>query len=548
MKQTIKGFLATVILAFVSLGAYAQVTTSSISGRVTDDKGTVAGAAVVLTYTPLGVNYYSVTDNNGCYRINSITPGGPYVLKVEMLGYKNVEINEIYSPLGENNIVNVELSEESLALDALVFTADASDSGMNHSRSGVATTISQRVMSSLPTVQRTMNDVMKLTPQASSTSAGFAIGGGNYRSSYVTVDGAAFNESFGLGSNLPANGAPISLDALEQISVNITPFDVRYSGFTGGAINAVTKSGTNEWHASVYNYYNSGKLKGRKVADQEVAYVHSLNNTTGVSVGGPIMKDKLFFFVNFEYSLDEVPGSEYVAQTTENPDWAPGSSVNRPTVAFMNDVRSYLKKTYGYDPGRYQGYSLSTPDWKLLARMDWNINENHRLNIRYSHTMNKTSEEPSSSFSPLSNIYNRKVAGRLSQYAMGFESNRYFKERNFMSLAAELNSRFGNNVNNLFRVTWSHQNEPRSFVGGDFPTVDILGEPLPSTSENPKAKDVKTVLTSFGPDPFTYGNLVDVQTASPLQRRMPEFSWIRSRLRVRTILRSSSLRRSRSAV
>lgn len=512
MKQTIKGFLTAVILALVSLGAYAQVTTSSISGCVTDQQGGVAGAAVVLTYQPSGVNYYSVTDEKGFFRINSINPGGPYVVRVEMLGYKQVDIKDVYASLGENNVVNVELQETSLSLDALVFTADGADSGMNIERSGVGTTISQRTMASLPTVQRTMNDIMKLTPQASATSAGFAVGGGNYRSSYVTVDGAAFNESFGLGSNLPANGSPISLDALEQMSVNITPFDVRYSGFTGGAINAVTKSGTNEWHASLYDYYNSGYLKGRSVGDQDVAFVKSLNNTTGLSVGGPIIKDKLFFFVNFEYTLDEVPGSEYVAQTTADPNWAPGTSVNRPTVDFMNGVRDYLIKTYGYDPGRYQGYSLSTPDWKLLARVDWNINDNHRFNIRYSHTMNKTSEDASSSFNPLSNIYNRKQAGRTSQYAMGFESNRYFKERNFMSLAAELNSRFGNNVTNVLRVTWSHQNEPRSFVGGDFPTVDILGEPLPSTAAEPKPKDVKTVLTSFGPDPFTYGNLVDVQT------------------------------------
>lgn len=510
MKQTIKGFLTIVFGVVFTVTAFAQVTTSSISGYVSDKNGDVAGAAVVATYTPSGTVFYSVTDSRGFYRLNSIIPGGPYEIKVELLGYRTAVVNNVDAPLGDNLIINVSLEEQSLSLDALVFTADATDSGMKTANAGVGTTVSQRTMSSLPTVSRTMNDIMKLTPQASSTSAGFAVGGGNYRSSYVTVDGAAFNESFGLGSNLPANGSPISLDALDQMSINITPFDVRHSGFTGGSINAVTKSGTNEWHASVYNYFNSGDLKGVKVGDEEVAYMKSLNNTTGVSVGGPVIKNKLFFFANFEYALDEVPGSEYVAQSADDPNWAPGTSVNRPTKEFMDGVRSYLKRKYDYDPGRYQGYSLSSPDWKLLARVDWNINDNHRFNIRYSHTMNKVSNDPSGSFTPLRNIYNKKAGSRTSQYAMYFESSRYFKEYNFMSLAAELNSRLGNDVNNVLRVTWSHQNEPRSFVGDVFPTVDILGPSVESLSS--KDYEKKTVLTSFGPDPFSYGNLADVQT------------------------------------
>ena len=215
------------------------------------------------------------------------------------MGYRPMEYNGLYAPLGETTNQNVELQVEALGLDAAVFTADGLQSGMNINRAGVGTSISEQTMTALPTVSRSMNDVMKLTPQASSTTNGLAIGGGNYRSSYVTVDGASFNNAFGIGSNLPAGGAPISLDALEQMSVNITPFDVRHSGFTGGAINAVTKSGSNEWHASVYNYYNSDKLKGSKVGDADVKVSESLNNTTGFTVGGPFIKNKLFFFAIF---------------------------------------------------------------------------------------------------------------------------------------------------------------------------------------------------------------------------------------------------------
>ena len=504
MKQTIKCFIAAVVAMFAVVSAYAQVTTSSFAGRISDEQGVVEGVAVIATHVPSGTNYYSTTDKNGTYRINSVTPGGPYTVKVEMLGYRPMEYNGLYAPLGETTTQNVVLQVEALGLEAAVFTADGLQSGMNINRAGVGTSISEQTMTALPTVSRSMNDVMKLTPQASSTTNGLAIGGGNYRSSYVTVDGASFNNAFGIGSNLPAGGAPISLDALEQMSVNITPFDVRHSGFTGGAINAVTKSGSNEWHASVYNYYNSDKLKGSKVGDADVKVSESLNNTTGFTVGGPIIKNKLFFFANFEYAADVTPGSSYRVRDNENQEWGGKTNYVRPTRAFMEEVKAYLAKEYGYNPGRYEGYSLSTPDWKLMARLDWNINDNHKFNVRYSQTMNKYSSSPSSSVNPINpNPYNRNTYGRTSKYAQFFESSRYFQEQNFISLAAELNSRFGNNASNVFRVTWSHQYEPRSFVGDLFPTVDILGE---------KVNGEKTVITSFGPDPFTYGNLRDVQT------------------------------------
>ena len=510
MKQTLKSFVAAFVAMFVSVVAFAQVTTSSISGRVADSDGVVAGAAVIVTHTASGTNYYTITDKNGAYRVNAVTPGGPYSVKVEMLGYRTVEFTGVYAPLGEVLTLNAKLDVEALGLEAAVFTADGLESGMNVNRAGAGTSISEKTMSALPTVSRSMNDVMKLTPQASTTTNGLSVGGGNYRSSYVTVDGAAFNNAFGIGANLPAGGAPISLDALEQMSVNITPFDVRHSGFTGGAINAVTKSGSNEWHASVYNYYSSDLVKGYKVAGEDVTKSDALSNTTGVTVGGPIIKNKLFFFANFEYAMDVVEGSSYRVRANESEAYGPGTSLVRPTQAFMEEVKTYLKSAYGYDPGRYQDYSLSTPDWKIMARLDWNINNDHKFNIRYSQTMNKYSSNPSSSISPLSSsVYDKNVYGRTSQYAMYFESSRYYQEQNFMSLAAELNSRFGNNASNMFRVTWSHQNEPRSFVGDLFPTVDILQK---VDTDNDGTPDTNAVLTSFGPDPFTYGNLRDVQT------------------------------------
>ena len=508
MKQAFKCFAAAFIGIFVSVAMYAQVTTASFSGRVADQEGPLPGAAVIAVHTPSGTQYTSISDKNGNFRFNGITPGGPYTITVEMLGYRTAETVGLYAPVGENVVVNFDMETEVLGLEAAVTYAYAANSNMNVDRAGAGTAVSERTMDALPTVSRSMNDIMRLTPQASVTSNGLAVGGGNYRSSYVTVDGAAFNNAFGIGSNLPAGGAPISMDALEQMSVNITPFDVSQSGFTGGAINAVTKSGTNEWTFSLYNYFTNDQLQGDRVGDIQLTNSQSLSNTTGISLGGPIVKNKLFFFVNFEYSADNVPGSDKIASEGDGmvgANWAPGTNVARPTATFLDEVRTYLMDTYNYDPGRYQGYSLSTPDWKLMARIDWNINKDHRFNIRFSHTDNKYSSDPSSSVNPIvPNPYNRSAYGRTSDYAMYFESLRYFQEQNFTSLAAELNSRFLDGmVNNMFRITWSHQNEPRSFVGDNFPTVDIL---------YPADNGDKAVLTSFGPDPFTYGNLRDVQT------------------------------------
>lgn len=508
-----KKFAFLILSIFATLSLSAQVTTSNISGKVTDVKGeALVGATVVAIHTPSGTQYGAVVDIDGNYRLLNVRAGGPYTVQFQMLGYQTVEQQGLQAALADNLVLDATLKEESIGMDAVVVAVDGANSSMNSQRSGSMTSVSSKQMAVTPSVSRSMNDIMKLTPQASATSNGLAIGGGNYRQSYVTVDGAAFNNAFGIGGNLPAGGTPISLDALEQISISITPFDVRQSGFTGGAINAVTKSGTNEFKATVYDYYQDEALKGAHygVTDETGMYKRlnknkQINNTTGVSVGGPIVKDKLFFFANFEYDMDETPGSIYEARADENAEWGQGTTNNRPTVAQMEEIKKFLMDEFGYDPGRYQGYSLSTPDWKLVARLDWNINKNHSINARFSTTRNKYSSNPSSSISPLKGAnYDKNTYGRISQYAMYFESSRYFQEQNFTSVAAELNSRFlDGRLTNTLRGTYSHQYEPRSFVGDPFPTVDILQDLEDGT---------KAVFASFGQDPFTYGNLRDVST------------------------------------
>lgn len=509
-----KSLSLSLLAALFVVSSYAQVTTSSFGGRISDKDGAVAGVAVVAVHQPTATTYYGITDKNGNYRISNVAPGGPYTVTVQSLGYRKVENQNLYAPLGETVLVDATLEDESMSLEAAVFVAESGLSNMSIRRSGAGTSVSQSTMEALPSVSRSMNDVMKLTPQAASTTSGLAVGGGNYRSSYVTVDGAAFNNAFGIGSNLPAGGSPISLDALEQMSVNITPFDVRHSGFTGGAINAVTKRGTNEIHASAYDYYSSQDVRGKKVEGTALNPSDFLENTVGVTLGGPIIKNKLFYFVNGEYTSNITPGSSKVVSSATgvnaDPAFVPNTDVVRPTKEFMETVLNTLSTKYGYNPGRYQGYSFSTPAYKVMARLDWNINDNNKMNVRFSHTHTMDSNSPSSSVNPISpNPYDRDTYGRTSTYAMYFESSRYYQERNFTSLAAELNSRlFEGKANNMLRATWSHQNEPRSFVGANFPTVDILE----NYTDTATSTTNKAVLTSFGPDPFTYGNLRDVNT------------------------------------
>lgn len=501
-------FLLLSVLAYGSLSA--QVTTSGMNGTVVDEEGQpLVGATVIAVYTPSGTRYGISTDRNGRYSLQGLRAGGPYSVTVSYVGCRSVEFTDVNLPLGETVTRDAYLIPAT-DLEAIVVTADGRNSAMNANRAGAVTSISEEEIRLMPSVSRSMNDIMKLTPQASTTTSGLAIGGGNYRQSYVTVDGAAFNNAFGIGGNLPSGGTPISLDALEQVSVAVTPYDVRQSGFTGGAINAVTKSGTNQLKISVYDYYKSDALQGEKYGDdQKLKLNEMLSNTLGVSIGTPIVKDKLFLFANFEYDWNTNPGTERLARDDDSQEYGKNSQYNRPTVGQMEEIRSFLSEKYGYDPGRYQNFSVKTPGWKLMARMDWTINRNHALNVRFSTTHNKYSAAASSSTNPLSNVYDRDNYGRYSYDALCFESSRYYQEQNFTSVAAELNSRFADGrVNNILRATYSYQDEPRSYEGRLFPTVDIL-----QTHTDPQSgKEIKSLLTTFGLDPFTYGNLRRVST------------------------------------
>ncbi|WP_423128593.1 TonB-dependent receptor [Gaoshiqia sp. Z1-71] len=498
MKTKLKNYALLVLLLVSFTPVFSQVTTSSISGIVAGAGGEkLPGATVVAVHQPSGTQYGTVTNSEGRYVINGMKPGGPYTVNVSFIGYTTATYTAVNLNLGETMVLEAGLVESSVDIGEVMVVGSA-ESNMRSDRAGAITNLSTRQISEMPTISRSVNDLIRLTPQATINSNGANIGGGNYRQSFVTVDGAAFNNAFGIGQNLPASGSPISLDALDQISISVTPYDVRQSGFTGASINAVTRSGDNEFRGSVYTYLNNESFKGNKVGDVSFAKNESEYKLYGFRLGGPIIKDKLFFFVNYEKEESIEPGPARVAATAANPYTDGSDNVARPTAAKMDEIKNYLISTHQYDPGAYQGYSSESPGSKLFARIDWNINNDHKFNIRYSDTKAKNPSNPSTSTSGLGNR-SFTTDSRTAMTALFFENARYYQETNFSSLAGELNSRFNDGkISNLLRVSYSHQDEPRSTVGGTFPFVDIVED--------------GNIYTSFGTELFSYGNLRDVKT------------------------------------
>jgi hypothetical protein len=479
---------------FISVLMFGQgSTTSSMSGKIADSNGAaLPGATIVAVHVPSGTQYGALANGEGLYVIQGMRPGGPYTVEISFVGYAKKSFTDITLNLGEKVTLDASLAESAAALAEVVVVGSKTPQ-FNSEKNGTSININNRQLSLMPTVSRSINDITRLTPQAN----GNQIGGGNYRQNFITVDGAQFNNAFGIGTNLPGNGTPISLDAIDQISVNITPYDVRQSGFIGASVNAVTRSGNNEFSGSVYTYMNNQNYKGNKVGDKTFIRNKADYSMQGIRLGGPIIKNKLFFFLNAEIEKNTVPGPQRVAATASAPADYP-NNIARPTVDQMDMMSAYLKETYGYVTGPYQGYSQQSPGKKFLARVDWNINTNHKFNVRYSYQASKSPSYPSTSTSPFSGIYTNN---RQSMDAMWYQNSGYFQENNFSSLSAELNSSLLNGkLLNTLRYTYSYQNEPRSTEGNLFPFVDILQAGSP--------------LVSFGTELFSYGNLRQVATTT----------------------------------
>lgn len=476
MMKVTKTILVVLLLA-VLLPIQAQVTTAGISGIVTAAGEEAIGATITAKHVPSGAIYRGITNIDGRYTLTGLRAGGPYEVEISYIGFQTQQFTGVQLQLGQNSVISAQLSEGGELLDEVVVVG-SQNSTMRSDRSGAVTNLNAEAMSNVPTVGRSMTDLAKLTPQSGSAS-GLAIGGGNFRQSSVTIDGASFNNAFGMGvSPLPGGGTPISLDALDQMTISITPYDVRQSGFTGGGINAVTKSGTNEFRGSLYSYITSTSLRGSRVGDTSLSAESGHTDTYGLTFSGPILRDKLFFFVNAEIEDNVTTGPDARAGTG----LAPYSATNhRPTIDELEGLSDYLQQTYGLTTGPWQGYNVKTPAYRLLARLDWNINDRHKFNVRFTKSNRKVSNIASNSRSVGGNrstvIYGANDVyglGSQSYWGMSSLSSRYYAEFRFTSLAAELNSTFGK-FRNTLRGTYSFQDQPRSTeYGDDYPVVEIV--------------------------------------------------------------------------
>lgn len=468
MRQTIKCFLTALAAVLLGVTSFAQVTTSSLNGRIADESGdAVIGAAVIATHTESGTQYAAVTNNQGRFVINGMRAGGPYSVEVSCLGYQTVTYTDVILQLAEAYNLLVSLKEDKQMLsEAIVIAAPASK--FSAEKTGAATNISNKQMDALPTVSRSITDITKLSPYGGN---GMSFAGSDGRTANFTVDGANFNNNFGLSSNLPGGGSPISIDAIEEVQVVISPFDVRQNNFIGGGVNAITKSGTNTFKGSAYVYHRNENMRGNQINHQDVSGARDKDRTTtyGATFGGPIVKNKLFFFANFEYTQTPKVVNRWRPSTNGEAD--PDAYISRTTVAQMEQVSKHLKDKYGYDTGSATDFPAETSNMKVLARLDWNITQNHHLAVRYNYTLNR---DWKSTNGQSSNCGKRTTQNRLSQYSMAFANSLYSQDNEVHTFSADLNSKITDNLSNQLLATFSMLDDIRGSSSNKFPFIDIL--------------------------------------------------------------------------
>ena len=464
LKKTKLFILSILLIGFAGLNA--QVTTSSMSGVVTDAGGAVIGAAVNATHTPSGTTYRTVTNTEGRFNLNGMRVGGPYTVEITYVGYGKSTTNNITLSLGENYPLNVVLSEETSTLDEILVTAARTK--FTTERTGAVTNITNNQITTLPTVNRSIMDVTRLSPYGGN---GMSFGGTDGRTANFTVDGANFNNNFGLSDRLPGGGNPISIEAIEELQVVIAPYDVRQTNFIGGGVNAITKSGTNTFKGSAFVFHRNENLRGDAVYGKQIAGARDKDRNTsyGFTLGGPIVKNKLFFFVNGEMAKTPTVVNRWRASTNGVAD--PDNYISRTTESDMKTVSDFVKSKYGYETGSYTSFPADESNYKLLARLDWNISNKHRLALRYNYTKNLSWVSPNASSMDGGT---RMTEARMSKASMAFANSMYSMDNLVHSYSLDLNSRLSDKLSNQFLATFSKLDDLRGSPSVEFPFIDIL--------------------------------------------------------------------------
>ncbi|MEJ8803041.1 TonB-dependent receptor [Pontibacter sp. H249] len=470
MKTFYRFFFLCLYMLLSAQLLWAQgTTTAAMNGVVQDQGGTpLPGATVVAVHTPTNTQYVAGTNTEGRYNIQNMRVGGPYTITTSYVGYQEQRFENINLALGQNFRLDITLSESTTTLGEVEVTA-TQDKIINSDRTGAATNVSAEQIQSLPTISRSLNDFTRITPQASTSGAGISFAGQNNRFNNFSIDGTVNNDVFGLsasGTNGGQTGVqPISLDAIEAIQVVIAPFDVRQSGFTGGGVNAITRSGSNRFTGSAYYFWNNEKLVGKSPDEERTRLPDYTDYQTGLRIGGPILKDKLFFFVNGELTKREAPLL-----------FEPGTPSSNITTEEANRVLAAANRL-GYDPGSFSSINDETTSEKIFARLDWNVTNNHQLTLRHSYVQ---AENTDNSRTP---------------NALRFSNNAEFFPSTTNSSVLQLRSQFGSMYANEAIIGYTRVRDDRDIIGDPFPSVTL------------RLSGGRTI--SFGSEPFSGQNQLD---------------------------------------
>lgn len=475
------------------------VTTGSISGVVTtDQQKPVPGATIIAIHGPSATSYETTTRADGRFSIPGMRVGGPYSVTVTGPGFGTDTRDNLTVTLGTATNVVFEVRAAAVR-EEIVVTAEA-DPVFSPARTGAALAVTRADIAQLPTISGRISDLTRLTPQSS----GNAFAGQDNRLNNITVDGSAFNNAFGLGDGQPGGRtsvAPISLESIEQVQVSVAPFDVRQGNFVGAAVNTVTRSGANLLAGSLYHRFRSQDYVGTTARSLTVNPGTFTFRNTGFWLGGPVVRNRLFFFGNYENEKASAPLHTFVANKGGEP---VGGSVTRVLASDLDTLAAYLKQNFSYDPGGYQNLPADTPAKRYLARVDYNLNRSNKISFRYNQLDSSSGKFQSGSTSA------GLGRGTFSTNWLNFERSNYAQLENIKSGVGEWNAVLGSNLSNSLILGYTTNDESREDPGKLFPFVDILGSD-------------GSAYTSFGTEPFTPNNELRYRTIQ-MQENLTKFT------------------------
>ncbi len=447
------------IIFLLNYATYGQITTASISGKVSSESdGGLIGATVLATHIPSGTLYGVVTLDDGSYNIPNMRVGGPYTVEASYVGYENNIKENIYLALGQKLRLNFDMKSAGITLDDVVITGSL-DPIMNGEKTGAGTSISRDQLQNLPTISRSADDYTRLNPMSAE---GGSFAGRNDQFNNYSLNGTIFNNPFGLDAATPggqSDAQPVSLDAIDQISVNIAPYDVTQSGFTGASINAVTKSGNNNFEGTVYGFFRNSDMTGGTVDGTDVPKGDLSSLQTGFAVGGPIVKNKVFFFANLEFTKRSDLGSLFEPNTGSG-----ASNESRVLESDMKFVSDLLMSEYGYDTGEFSNFRFNRDNTKGLLRLDFNLNSAHKLSLSYNF-LDAFKEQPA---------HPSAIGRRGPDFTtLQFENSGYRINNKIHSGIAELKSVFGSKYANNLKIGYTSFRDNRDPFSEPFPVLNI---------------------------------------------------------------------------